>query len=462
MNRQEVSQAPLSALKPSPENDKLYKPVDPNDPAIRELADSICKHGLLEPLVITLDDYILSGHRRHAAATVAGLNVVPVRREPIFRNDDPDAFVRKLREYNRQRDKTLPEKLREELVSTDPDDAYQSLLDHREDAARVETPAFTIQGEVKRRKISKAKTPFLKAALRVAEERRAYWPLSVRQIHYALLNDPPLKHASKPKSRYDNSDSSYKALVELLARARVAGLFPWESITDETRPVSIWDVFPTPQQFVGKENRNYLKGYHRDLQQSQPNHIEVLGEKNTVGSILKPVAGEFCIPLTIGRGFCSLHPRKEMAQRFWKSGREKLIVLICSDHDPDGEEIAQSFARSMRDDFGIEQIHPVKVALTREQALELNLPNALPAKANSTNFKKFLAQFGNHGWELESLTPEQLKGLLREAILSVMDLDAYNAEVELEKQDAAFLQSVRRTITGALSEVKLDDDPGDN
>jgi len=35
-------------------------------------------------------------------------------------------------------------------------------------------------------------------------------------------------------------------------------------------------------------------------------------------------------------------------------------VLIVSDFDPDGEEIAQSFARSLRDDFSISTIKPVK------------------------------------------------------------------------------------------------------
>src|SRR4051812_1633250 len=50
----------LSDLRPSPENDRLYRPVDRNDPAIRDLADSIRKNKLKEPLVITLDNYIVS------------------------------------------------------------------------------------------------------------------------------------------------------------------------------------------------------------------------------------------------------------------------------------------------------------------------------------------------------------------------------------------------------------------
>jgi ParB/RepB/Spo0J family partition protein len=458
MDASRVAQVPLSEIKPSPENDKLYRPVDPDDQAIQELADSIAEHGLMEPIVITRDNFVVSGHRRRAAAKVAGLKTVPVRRLATNRQDDPDAYIRMVREYNRQREKTRPEKLREELVSIDPDDAYESLLSHRQKAAEVETPAFEIRGQLKRRKISNAKMDLLQAAQRVIEERRAYWPLSVRQIHYALLNDPPLKHASKPKSRYDNSNKSYRAVVELLVRARLEGLVPWAAIADETRPVSNWSVFQSPRQFFSEEYEKFLTGYFRDLQQSQPNHIEIVGEKNTVASILKSVAGDFCIPMTIGRGFCSLDPRKEMALRYQKSGREKLIVLIVSDHDPDGEEIAQSFARSMRDDFGIDQIHPIKVALTRQQAMELKLPNALPAKKGSTNFKKFQQQYGDHGWELESLPPETLQELLREAILSVMGVDAFNAEVDQEREDAAWLQAVRKSITGTLSELRLDDD----
>ncbi len=31
-----------------------------------------------------------------------------------------------------------------------------------------------------------------------------------------------------------------------------------------------------------------------------------------------------------------------MAQRFWQSGKEKLVVLILTDFDPEGEDIAHS------------------------------------------------------------------------------------------------------------------------
>jgi ParB-like chromosome segregation protein Spo0J len=62
---------PVDSIRPSPANDKLYRPVSPDDPEIVALARSIQAHGLLQPLIITQDDFILSGHRRHMACRLA-------------------------------------------------------------------------------------------------------------------------------------------------------------------------------------------------------------------------------------------------------------------------------------------------------------------------------------------------------------------------------------------------------
>ena len=57
-----------------------------------------------------------------------------------------------------------------------------------------------------------------------------------------------------------------------------------------------------------------------------------------------------------------------------KSGKEKLLLVVLADQDPEGEDIGRSFAQSMRDDFGITNIVPIKVALTAEQVESLHLP----------------------------------------------------------------------------------------
>ena len=279
-----------------------------------------------------------------------------------------------------------------------------------------------------------------------------FWPLSDRQIHYGLLNDPPLRHARKPGSRYVNDKKSYNDLVDLLTRARLANEIPWNAIDDETRPVEVWSVHQDPSGFIRAETSEFLFGYWRDLMQSQPNHVEILAEKNTVKDIVRPVAMEFCIPLTSGRGYSSLPPRKAMADRYRDSGKEQLVLLVVSDFDPDGEEIAHSFARSMRDDFGVIEIHPVKAALTAEQVQKFKLPNAMEAKATSSNAQKFVKKYGKDVFELEALPPATLQHIIKEAILGVIDVDAYNREVEQEKEDAAYIAAKRSAMLKSLGD----------
>ena len=168
----------------------------------------------------------------------------------------------------------------------------------------------------------------LNAALDIIKALRMFHPLSVRQIHYQLLNKPPLMHASKPNSTYQNKQICYNSLTDLLTRARLEGHIPMNVIADETRPVSQWDAHDTVRPFLRRELDGFLKGYFRNLQQSQPNHLEIVGEKLTVQNILKPIAWQYRIPLTIGRGYSSLPPRYGMAERFRKSGKEKLILLV--------------------------------------------------------------------------------------------------------------------------------------
>ncbi len=228
-----------------------------------------------------------------------------------------------------------------------------------------------------------------------------------------------------------------------------------DAIDDPTRPVTTWHTHRDIRGFIRAEKDKFLRGYWRDLLQSQPNQIEILGEKNTLASILQPVAMEYCIPMTIGRGYSSLPPRNAMSQRFLASGKSKLVLLIVSDFDPDGETIAQSFAASMRDDFGITDIHAIKVALTAEQVARYALPPAMTAKKGSATYDAFVSRYGEHVFEVEALTPDQLQAELRTTIDAVIDTDAFNAELDREREDATYLASVRARVTATLRDLHL-------
>jgi ParB-like chromosome segregation protein Spo0J len=454
-----ISLVPIDALKTHPLNDRLYRPIGINDPDIAELAESIRTHKLQEALIVTRDLYVLSGNRRRAAfARLAALEphawtVAPCRVVDLHSTDDDFAVL--LRENNRQRVKTFAEVVREQVIDADPEEAYRRLVRHRRRAAEVEVDTIEIVGEKRRAAISKAKEPMLAAVQRVLTRRRRFWPLTDRVVHYALLDDPPLRHASKPGSRYQNSVTSYKDLTDLLTRARIAGLIPWESVDDPTRPITTWAVHREPSAFIRRELGGLLKGYYRDLMQSQPNHVEIVIEKNTLDAVVRPVAADYTIPLTSGRGYSSSPPRQKMAQRFERSGKEKLVVLMLGDFDPEGEDIPHSFARSMRDDFLIDDVVPVKVALTGAQVAEMRLPPQMKAKEKSSRRAGFVEAHGEDVFELEAVPPERLQAILREAIDSVIEVGAFNHEIDREREDAARLDTLRRAVRRVLQESDL-------
>ena len=85
-------------LKPHPLNETIY-----GDRADADLIASVKARGVLNPILITSQYLIVSGHRRWGAAIATGLEVVPV---VVFGSDDPLDVEEALIESNRQRQKT--------------------------------------------------------------------------------------------------------------------------------------------------------------------------------------------------------------------------------------------------------------------------------------------------------------------------------------------------------------------
>jgi hypothetical protein len=461
----QVFDVPVADIRPAVVNDVIYGAIDPNHESLDELARLMADQGQLVPIVLTLDGVLLSGHRRRAAAIRLKWNTLKAVRHPILSTDAD--FEKVLVAYNAQRDKTPDMLIREQMVLALPDGAYEALVSERAKAAVVKADALVLGPGRKRARISAAKRGFLDAVQRVIAELKDYWPLSDRKVHYDLLNDPPLRHTSKLESwvdkkgrrrynRYRNDKDSYKAVCDLLTRARLAGLIPFEAIGDETRPVTTWDVYANVAPYIRGQVDDFCAKYWRDLVQDQPNHVEIVGEKLTVEGIVRPVASKYCIPYTIGRGYSSLPPRKAMFDRFRLSGKAWLVILFLGDHDPEGWDIAEVFAKSMRDDFGVDKIHPVKVGLKPEQVAQLGLPPNADAKTSSSRFKKFAARFGPAAYELEAVPPVRLRGWLDEAVRSVIDIDRFNGQVKQEKRDYATVLAYKRAALGYLKLLRIE------
>ena len=441
-----------SEIRTARENDLLYQPFGIGNADDADLVVSMTKEGIREPLVVSADGYLLSGHRRLGAANYLGLARVPVRREDVcFEELKRPQRLELLRTFNQQRDKSPGERIREKLVGIDPEEALRNLRRRQvlnQLAPVSELGAIDMGDAKKRARITTHK--FLTAVQDIVEANRSYWPLTDRAVHYLLLNDPPLRHDKKPRSHYCNDKASYKALCNLLIRARLEDLVPIQAIDDSTRPVQIGGGFASTEQFIAQETENFLAGYTRNLMQGQEHHYEIMVEKDTLTNVLGTVAREYNIPLTTGRGYASLSPRYKLFRRFKASGKRRLVLFMLSDFDPDGEQIAVSFARSMRDDFGIEDIDARKVALTAEDVEEHNLPSKLDAKETSANYSKFVRKFGKRVVELDAAPFPLLQKKLRDAINRSIDVEEFNAQVELEKSDAAVIEAHRRAVVEAI------------
>jgi hypothetical protein len=450
----------IDQIKPAPENEVVYHAIAWDDPAIYELAKDIKEHGLIEPILISKDYFIISGHRRRVAAALAGLTQVPVKVHPISRAEDPKGFIKLLVAMNSQRIKSTSDLLHETLVKIDPKAAHKQIVNQRleKDASSgLGLSAINPDDIGRRHRISKAKGPLLDAVLEILNAQREYWPLSVRQVHYRLLGpSAPLIHASKPDSRYVNDKDSYRAAIDILARGRVDGLIPWGAIDDLTRPVDLNEAFTNTSHFLRQEFKNFLKGFWRDRLQSQPYHIEIVAEKLTVQTILAEVAREFTIPLSISRGMNTLSPKKAIRDRYLNSQKQGLKLLVVTDLDPAGETIAEDLVKSFKRDFGLKNIEAFKVALTIDQVDEFGLEPSMEAKESSPTYEAFVEKYGiTDAYELEAMDPGDLADSLRDAIKDVLDIDLYNQELEAEEKDSAQIIAVQQQSAEFFKTLKL-------
>jgi ParB-like chromosome segregation protein Spo0J len=121
IERYQVRLVPVDEIRPSPENNEVYGPTNfDNDPALHALVRSVERLGLEEPLIITRDNYILSGNRRFFAVQELGWPEVPVRTANVTRADAAD-YHRLLTEYNPQRVKSVAAALSEQLLKSSDD-----------------------------------------------------------------------------------------------------------------------------------------------------------------------------------------------------------------------------------------------------------------------------------------------------------------------------------------------------
>ena len=450
----------VESIQPSPENNQIYGEVQ-HDDAMDALVASIRKNNLGEPFLVTEDGSILSGHRRYHAVKYMGWKEIPVRIVKGKRREGNDTYHLDLADYNPQRIKSVGSLLREALLRDNTAaDTYAAIEERAEASMHVDAKFMDIGQAKSVRKVSPKQQEFLAAVKKWLDENQDDLPVSIRGIHYGLvsLRVKPLKLVCKSSRfsdkhhRYKNDRESYNALVRLLTAARYSGEVAMNCIDDPTRPQRQYGGFSSVDSFVSQEISGFLDGFHRNKQDDQPRYIHVFGEKNTIMRRIERACEPYGVPFCIGRGFCSIPVWRDIAEQFERSGKKRMTLIIVSDYDPEGLELADDAIRSLGLHIDPSLIDGMRVAVTPEQIEELELAEDFnPAKTEGSRYKAFVKRTGsNKTWEVDVLPAQYTIDCIQAAIEANMDLEIYNRICDQEEEDCEKLCRIRGQIASQL------------
>jgi hypothetical protein len=452
-----VQTVPLCMLIPSPENAALYRERTVENADFKRLVESIEKDGIKAPLLVSIDRFIVSGHQRRSAAKEAGLKTVPVIVLDLRRSDHTaDEWTQILREHNCGRDKTLDERIRENIVDVNPDDALTAVVDEQVKRARPKSKTIWVPDEKKTRSEITDRTRDFAEAIKsiLTGTLKNSLPVPERSLHYHLAqNLRPRTSRGKNGFVYGNDERSVKALSDMLTRLRLCGEVPWDWISDETRPVATWQIWRDAAEFLKEQTDDLYGGFARNLMQSQSAYYEIIIEKLTCKGFIDKVAARYTIPTMTMRGNSSIDARHRVRERFKASGKKSLVLFFLVDCDPAGDMIAESTVHSLRDEFGID-LKAVRVAMTHAIADQYHLAESVEEKKKSKGGlkvkessvkKKFIERHGRGDYyELEAVVPEVLSDCLDREIRANIDIEAYNHEVQQQAIDVAKIRATRK------------------
>ena len=229
-------------------------------------------------------------------------------------------------------------------------------------------------------------------------------PQTVRQVFYALTVRGVIKKAEIEYQR---------TVIRLLVEMREAGIVPFDWIADNTR----W--MRKPSTFVGLDSclRNTAKFYRRDLWAAMPVYVEVWCEKDALAGVVMEETEPYDVPLMVAKGYASisfLHSAAEAIQ----SKDKPAYIYHFGDLDPSGVDAARDIEDKLRRYAPAAEIHFERIAVTREQAIEWNLPTR-PTKQTDTRARKF----NGTSVELDAIPAMKLRGLVKAAIERHIDQD---------------------------------------
>jgi hypothetical protein len=242
----------------------------------------------------------------------------------------------------------------------------------------------------------------------VLDEYRNYLPLTIRQIFYRLVGTVG----------YDKTELAYDRLCEHLNRARRARIIRFSAIRDDGGTVLEPSTWEGADDFLDAVRRQ-ARRLELDRTEGQKSRLVVICEAGGMAPQLARVANPFGVAVMSGGGFDSVTDKYNFARRLIDHDRPTEVLHI-GDHDPSGVHMFLAFLEDVEAftrELGGEATF-TRLAVTPAQVDSLDLPTAPPKSTDRRAFTGLTCQ-------AEAIAPDVLAGILRAAIESRIDMDAY-------------------------------------
>ena len=268
------------------------------------------------------------------------------------------------------------------------------------------------------------------AAYRILRE---IHPCSVRAVCYQLFVQGFIANMGKNETNKVSRN---------LRDAREWDIIPWDWIIDETRTTHCVSSWENPEDYAEAVKASYRK----DLWEMQPVHLEIWSEKSTIFGTIKPIIDAYQLPFRSFHGFASataIHEAAATSQEI----RKPFIVFYLGDWDPSGLHMSEADLpeRIERYDGAIEVIRLALRPDDLEALPSFDLDSKKTDSRHSWFKKRSVPEHGSKCWEIDAMRPPILRDRVEEAILSMIDQEAWERGKVCE---AAMLESLDAAITG--------------
>lgn len=432
-------------------NDAIYQA--PTEDRLISLSNDIRINGLINPIRVSKDLFIYDGNTRFKAIKLLGYDEIEVIiNEDLLSNTEE--FSRLIISANNQRVKSSKDLLREIQVSINPLEYEKRKLILNGDFVDLDSITGSLKAD---RNISSIKDDLIKSIIDIIVDYQEYLPLTVRAIHYILLDKNVLTNNKKKDSVYKNDRSSYSGLSNLLTKLRINKTIKYEWIRDDGRTLYKNRGFDSAERYIDYEVDKMFTNYYRDIQQTQEAYNIIFCEKETLRPILEKLTRKYGIPIAFIKGGSSLTIRYNFIKDWEQSGSKKIInAMVLSDFDPAGYRIKDTLIGSIESDF-MKELEGVKlnayhIGITQKQITKYNLYSDLDAKESDKNFIDFVKVTGSlKAYELDALKPNQLLNEVEEAIQNCIDMELINDEIIKYNDDLDIIETMRKKFQMVLS-----------